>query len=35
GYCPYIRVLGFRRKQQHILSLLKKQENFPIIIFRI
>ncbi len=31
GYCPYIRVLGFRRKQQHILSLLKKQSSLPLL----
>ena len=30
-YCPYIRVLGFRREKQHILSLLKKQSALPLL----
>ena len=30
-YCPYIRVLGFRREKQQILSLLKKQSPLPLL----
>lgn len=31
GYCPYIRVLGFRREKQNILSMLKKQSTLPLL----
>lgn len=31
GYCPYIRVLGFRREKQNILSLLKKYSALPLL----
>jgi Predicted nucleotidyltransferase len=31
GYCPYIRVLGFRKDKQHLLTSLMQNASIPII----